>query len=193
MKVSPPCLVLLAIAWCWSATAQSSDTDLARRLADPNARSAVTNEILHSGAARMPELLRLAEIPPAGVNRRELFIGLAVIFGKLRTKEAIPILIQNISLERWARPNIWNKSSEVIEANLPAAEALIKIGPDACKALIEIDWIPKTWEDNLAAIFVVSQIGDPAGRPFLVTAVARANLERYRAEQGLKTLDNAQK
>jgi hypothetical protein len=186
-------LVLVAAAGCWSASAQSSDTELARRLADPKARSAATDEILRSGAARTPELLKLAEAPPAAVNRTELFIGLADIFGQLRTKEAIPFLIENISLARWVRPNIWNKASEVVEGHLPAVGALIKIGPDACKALIEIDWKLKTWDDNLAAIFVVSQIGDPAGRPMLVTAIARANLERYQAEQGLKALDQVQK
>jgi hypothetical protein len=192
MNANLRCLILLATAGWWSAYAQSTDTELARRLADPKARSFATSEILHSGAARIPELLRLAEAPPASVNRTELFIALADIFGELRTKEAIPFLIQNISLARWVRPNIWSKASQVVEGHLPAVGALIKIGPDACKALIEIDWNLKTWEDNLAAIFVVSQIGDPAGRPLLVTAIARANLERYQAEEGLKRLDNLQ-
>ncbi len=166
--------------------------ELARRLADPSTRAAASDEIVRSGA-NVPALLRLAERPPASVNRTELLVSLADIFGRLRTKEAIPFLIQNIGVARWVRPNIWGKTSDVIEGNLPAAAALIKIGPEACKALIDIDWMSKPWEDNLAAIFVVSQIGDPEGRPLLVTAIARANLERYQAEQGLKLLDSAQK
>jgi hypothetical protein len=185
-------LLVVVTAW-WPAIAQSSDVELARRLADPSARSAASYEIVRSGAVKVPALLQLAESPPASVNRTELLVSLADIFGQLRTKEAIPFLIQNISLARWVRPNIWDKAPNVIEEHLPAVTALIKIGPEACKALIDIDWMSKPWEDNLAAIFVVSQIGDPGGRPLLVTAIARANLERYRAEQGLKLLDSEQK
>jgi hypothetical protein len=116
----------------------------------------------------------LARNHPPGLNRTELFIGLADVFGELRTKEAIPFLIQNISLARWVRTNIWMKEPDVVQGHLPAVGALIKIGPEASKALVDIDWISKSWDDNLAAIFVVSQIGDPEGRPFLVTAIARA-------------------
>lgn len=187
-------LLLVTIAAGSIAAAQStSDLDLARRLASQDGRPAAEAEIVASGAARTPMLLGWSKRPPAGVDPTELFIGLADIFGELKTKEAIPFLIQNISLGRWVRPNIWNKAPEVIFGHLPALAALIKIGPEASKALINADWFRLPAEDHLAAIFAVSRIGGSDARPFLVTAISQANLVRHQAEEGLKILGNPEK
>ena len=190
-----PQLLLVTTGGAWIAAAQGvHDLDLARRLASQDTRTAAAAEIVAFGATKTPVLLGWAEKPPASLNRTELFIGLADVFGELKTKEAIPFLIQNISLGRWVRPNIWTKTPEVIYGQLPAVAALIKIGREASKALIDIDWFSKMpVDDYMAAIFAISRIGDPDARPFLHVAISQADLLRYRAEEGLKTLGDAEK
>jgi hypothetical protein len=38
------------------------------------------------------------------VDKHKLYIGLADAFGEMKTREAIPFLIKNISLQRWLDP-----------------------------------------------------------------------------------------
>jgi hypothetical protein len=122
-----------------------------------------------------------------------LYVGLADVFGTLKTAEAIPFLIKNISLDRTRAVNTWLKTPEIIEERLPAVGALVKIGPEACKALIRATWKPMLHEDRLAAIFAVSRITSqykiPEAREFLSSVLASATLERYTAEEGLRNFD----
>ena len=109
----------------------------------------------------------------------------------MKTKEAVPFLIKNISLQRWLEMNIWLKTDKVIEERLPAVAALVRIGPDASRAIIS-EYLTIEPDDRLAAIFVVARIRDPEARGFLSSVLGRANLERYWAEEGLKRLDERQ-
>jgi hypothetical protein len=79
---------------------------------------------------RVPLLLLRTVHPPPGVDVYELNIGLADVFGKLRTKEAIPFLVKNITIDRTRAVNTWMKTPEVIEQRLAAVAALDRIGPD---------------------------------------------------------------
>jgi hypothetical protein len=194
MNMTASILFLVVTGVTSTASAQNvRDVDLARRLADPGTRADAIAGIVTSEPGNIQRLLSFGEAPPPHLNRTELFIGLAELFGQLRTKEAIPFLIKNISLARWVRPNIWSKTPHSVEEHLPAVAALIAIGPEASRALTSLEWLHMTVEDHLAAIFVISRIGDPASKAFLLSAVAEAGMERSYAEEGLKLLDNLQR
>jgi hypothetical protein len=181
-------IIILMIAVCRPLFGQSTtDQDLARGLAS-DARQATVAEVVSSGGAKVGLLLSWTQTPPPHVKRDRLYVGLADVFGQLKTKEAIPFLIKNITLQRWLEANTWLKSAEVIEERLPAVAALVLIGPEASKALIRASWGPMTSEERLATIFAVSRIQDPEARDFLVSALAQANLEGIWAQQGLKVL-----
>jgi hypothetical protein len=170
-----------------------SDRELASLLANQSTRERALATIVGSRNSKVPLLLQWTKNPPQGVNQRELNIGLADTFRQLRTIEAVPFLIKNISLSRWIDTNTWLKSAEVIEQRLPAVAALIAIGPEAADAVIRASWEPMTGEDRLAAIFTVYRIvsstnDDSVGRDFFSSTLAEANLQRYWAEQGLKRL-----
>lgn len=147
-----------------------------------------------SGQSKTPLLLSWVLRPPTGVDSFELSIGLADAFGQLKTKEAMPFLIKNISIQRWvATPNIWMKTAQVIEERLPAAAALIRVGPGASRVLIRTYPDLAKADDRLAAIFVVSRIsGVPAAREFLLDAVGEANLARHWAEEGIRLVGKPQ-
>ena len=166
------------------------DEELARMLARDATRNQAVATIVSSGPAKIPLLLSWATKPPDHLDVYELNIGLADVFGQTKTKEAIPFLIRNISIDRTHAVDTWIKSPKVIEERLAAAAALIRIGPEAAKAVTQACWRPMLPEDRVTAIFVVSRIKDnPDARAFLTWALGEANLERYAAEDGLKRLD----
>jgi HEAT repeat protein len=185
--------IALAIR-CGMSAQVRGDRDLASLLANESTRREAVTKIVAAGSGKVSLLLSWARNPPADLNQHELYIGLADAFGQLRTKEAIPFLIKQIGLNRWRDVNTWLKTAPVIEERLPAAAALIRIGPEASKVLIRVSWDGMRPEDRLAAIFVVSRIastmkdGDEE-RAFLHSAVGQANMERYWAEDGLKVLN----
>jgi hypothetical protein len=168
----------------------TDDATLAGLLADETTRQRGVDRIVAARNSVVPLLLSWTKSPPENVDQRQLFIGLADAFGQLRTKEAIPFLIKNISLQRWLEMNIWLKTAKVIEERLPAVAALVRIGPDASRAIIN-EYQAIEPDDRLPAIFVVARIRDPEARGFLSSVLGRANLERYWAEEGLKRLHEA--
>ena len=119
--------------------------------------------------------------------------GLAEVFGRLRTVEAIPFLIRSIGLELWPpSPNAWMKTPAVVKERMPAVAALMQIGPAAARALIKTNLDGMTFEERLAAVFVVSQIGGvPESREFLSAILGQANLQQHWAAAGLRLLDSS--
>ena len=165
---------------------------LAVALANPDARTRTVEDIVSSGRTDVPLLLELARRPPRGVDRSELYIGLAEVFGRLRVREALPFLIANISLGIERAPNIWLKTDRAIAERMPAVAALIRIGPAASLAVMNAWAGPMTDADRLAAIFVVGQIqGVPDARAFLQSVVGGATLERNLALDGIKALSRS--
>ena len=160
-------------------------------LSNDGTREAAVSTIQATGTAMVPLLLSWTRTPPPQVDREGLYAGLAYAFGRLRTQKAIPFLVKHISMqEGFPSVNIWMKSPAVIEGRLPAVKALIQIGPEASKTLINSPWDCMSSEDRLAALFVVSQIpGVPEARGFIGRAVGEANLQHYWAEEGLRVLD----
>jgi hypothetical protein len=113
------------------------DLMLADRFGSAITRPAAVAEVVAAGPDKVPILLAWTRNPPSGVDRHQLYIGMADAFGELRTKDAIPFLIKNIDLHRedWPGP-VWLKSAEATKERLPCVAALIKIGPEASDALI---------------------------------------------------------
>jgi len=187
--------LLSLVLVCGVAVAQkTSDLELARRLSDGSTRQSAIAEILASRDSKIRLLLSWIRKPPSQINTWELDVGLMDAFGELKSKEAIPFLIKNIRRERYTieSPNIFMKTTEVIESRIPAVAALIKIGPDALPALYHSYSVAMP-DDRLAIIIVVSRIASSlkdASIPmqFLSSVAGRANMEHFRAEEGLKHL-----
>ena len=184
-------MLVFAAFMASASRAQNSETELARRLSNDATRATAIASVLEGAKRDIPLLLLWTRKPPAHIETSGLYVGLAEVFGQLQTKEAIPFLIKNIGLQRWpSSPNTWMKTPEVIEARSPAVTALIRIGPDASRAIIRTGLQGMTPEDRLAAIFVVGRIkGVPESVGFLSSILGEANLERHWAEQGLKQVE----
>ena len=184
-------IYVTAVMTCGIALGQAeSDSQLARRLADPATRSDAVSRVLREGADRIPLLLSWAKRPPEQVNEYELDIGLADVFGQLKAREAIPFLIKNINLSLTNKANTWLKTAEIVEREMPAVAALVRIGLPASRAIMRAfeTEAPMSPVERLPLIFVVSRIKDPEARGFLSSVCGQANLERYWAEDGLKNI-----
>jgi len=193
MKLRVISMLIVALSPAWP---QGLDQpSLARRLANSDTRLGALAEVVSLGNRSVPLLLSWTKSPPGEVDRYQLDIGLADAFAELRTTEAIPFLTSKLHLTRNHMVNVWLKGPEVIENELPAAAALISIGPAAAKAVMEAFWESITSEDCPAAIFVVARIVEanpgsvPEARAFLQEARAYLNIERIWAEEGLRALD----
>jgi hypothetical protein len=171
------------------------DQELARLLADIATQQTAVDRIVASGNEKVSLLISWTRTPPVDLDEFHTYIfrsGLAEVFGRLKTKEAIPFLVQNIGLKRWPLVGpVFTKAPEVVYDRMPAVAALIRIGPDALRALTDAPYRPSTLEDRLAVIFVVSRVAatmpDKDGaRQFLTSALRNANLERFWAEECLK-------
>jgi hypothetical protein len=188
-------VVIAIVVGCAVGSAQDvNDKVLTRSLANDSTRPSAVAEVLASGNAKAPLLLEWTQKPPAEVDQYGLYIGLADAFGQLRTKEAIPFLIKNISRRRTRHVDFapWLKAPEVIKDTFPALAALIQIGPDASRALIRAFREPMLDEDRLASIFAISRIrGVPEARAFLTSVIGEANTELQYAEEGLKLSDGS--
>jgi hypothetical protein len=164
-----------------------SDSELAHLLASDKTRQATAERIGDSGGEKIPLLLSWAKTPPSGIDEHELYVGLADVFARTKTKEATPFLVKNINLRRfnYGYNNFW-KTAPQIELCLPAAAALIQIGPEASRAVMRAAW-DMSVEDYHVAVFVVSRIKNvPEARVFLLSVQAQANAENYWAEEGIK-------
>jgi HEAT repeat protein len=192
MRIEAPLAAVALLTICrFAAPAQVDPTrELARDLAAPAKRDATVARVVELGRGQVPLLLSLAGNPPPDIDVIELDIGLSKAFGKLKVKEAIPFLIRNINIAQKYPSNVWTRAPESILARLPAVVALIQIGPEASKALMESPWGGLNSDDRLAAIFVVSRIsGVPDARGFILSALGEANMQRVRSEEGLRYLD----
>jgi HEAT repeat protein len=80
---------------------------------------------------------------------------------------------------------MWMKTPAVVEERLPAATALIRIGPEAEKALIRALWGTISSLDRPKAIFAVARIGGPEARSFLYQVITENTFENTLANRGL--------
>ena len=192
---SGTCLLMLVV--CSAACgADKGDRKLAASLARDDTRQAAIASIIASGRDKVPLLLGWIKSPPKGIAGCGLDTGLEEAFGELKAKDALPFRVENIRVYRGCLGTSlapWRKAPEVIEWQLPAVGALIKIGPDASRAVMAAFPNMTGEEDRRAAMFVVSRIaGVPEARGFLESVLSRTNRERYWAEDALKTVNAGQ-
>jgi hypothetical protein len=188
-------LIAVASSSLIAAPQAARDAELAQLISNDTTRQNGVDRIVVGGGREIPLLLSWTLNPPDHVDMHGLNVGLADVFGRLRTVEAIPFLIKNIRLQRWVWDfQSWSRAPQPIEGAFPAVAALIQIGPEASKALMRFasEAIPN--DDRLPVIFVISQIAlananAQAERAFLSSALGEANLERFWAEEGLKVAD----
>jgi hypothetical protein len=137
----------LTFAQIVTSAQENSETELARLLLNEATQERTVESLVASpDKVRLALLLSWTKDPPRQLNiveRAELYIGMTEVFGRLRTTTAIPFLIENISLQLPATPNVWTKTAGSIEERVPAVAALIAIGPDAAKALIHAPRAPR--------------------------------------------------
>jgi hypothetical protein len=192
-KLSFPKILVLLVFAIWGCQAQETSNDeLARLLATPGSREAAIDAIRNSASDKIPLLLSWTTTSPRGigVSREALYIGLADAFGTLKISAAIPFLIKYISLTRtMSRPNIWWKSEEAILTEFPAMHALVQMGTIASDAIIKTQWVGRSSEERLLAIFAVAQIADPGARDFLARALGEAKTQQDWASEGLRRVD----
>lgn len=163
------------------------DARLARMLADPGFRAEAVEQVAARGDEAGRVLMRWTDATPEGVEARELKVGLADAFGRLRYEPAIPFLMRYLDMERWRmrRMNKWMKTAEVVRETLPAADALIRIGPAALGPLADAVNTGLEPELRLIAVFVASEMGTPAAREFLRQMRGYALMEASYAERGM--------
>ena len=168
-----------------------SETDqlaLARGLANKNTRDATLRSLGSPAIDRVALLLKWAEAPPKGVDKKELYVGLAECFGRFRTVQAIPFLIDNIDLSSVDFGDTWMKTPEVVEERMSAVRALVIIGKPAETQLIRAFWAPSTFAQRYAILYTVARIGGPGAKGFLFKAKNSAEIERQGAIRWLPLL-----
>lgn len=185
-------LIAIATSGLMAAQQRPGDNELARLLANESSRRSAIDQIVADGGREAALLLSWTLNPPTAVDKHELDVGLADAFGRLRTGEAVPFLINNIRIQRWAWDfQSWLREPQEIESAFPAVAALIRIGPAASKALAGY-WLQSVPTDSrLPIIFVMSRIAQESPdakdeRAFLSSVLGEANIERAWAEEGLK-------
>jgi hypothetical protein len=193
-------LAVVAPAQSSSGSSRNHDLSLARALADADegTRDAAIRSVVASRQPTVRSLLTLAHEPPAQFGLWEqarLATSLADIFGELRAPEAIPFLVEKISIENlpWPSPDIWTKPHDVIIARMPAVRALIRIGAPAAAAIMKGPE-PCEFTSRMAGTLVVSRIAQTMRNPqeavlFLKDRRAGASMELQLAEEGLKSLN----
>lgn len=114
---------------------------------------------------------------------------MAEIFGRLRTKEAIPFLVENISMG----PGPVRLGDWPLTTSSPAIHALIEIGPDATPSLLQAlaKW-PRAPDESslnrLGALIALAYLDDPRAKPALERAAKETGLEGQVAREGLRRL-----
>jgi len=167
------------------------DRALAEALASEKTRESAVASIMASRQDKIPLLLSWSKKSPLEYDCR-LFDGLAYAFGRLKVTEAVPFLVENISTygECGVSFNPWSKAPSVIESSFPAIGALVKIGPDASRAVMAAFPRMTKEEDRMAAMFVVSRVpGVSEARAFLSSVLAQADWEHHWAARCLSILD----
>ena len=188
--------------------ALAQKTKLAKALCSskPGERRATIEAVVASTGPALPWLLAWAKCPldsawvkckdgPPLVYRVDpwsLFWPMAEIFGRLRVKEAIPYLIENI----WIGNGPIRKDDPELHTQSPAIHALLQIGPDATPALLQAlrKWpsrsnAPPYRQNHLGILIALAYMDDPRARTALEQAAKEPGFEGKVAQEGLPRLD----
>jgi HEAT repeat protein len=141
-------------------------------------------------ASVVPMLLLWTKRPPEVPFQRELPAGMAEAFARFPTKEAIPFLIEHIDVDStfgiWLAP--WAKTPSVVIDTFPAVKALLRIGSQSRRPLIDILKAGGlgTGDGRLAAIFTIGRLGkSKEGIECLRSLKSQSKLEEFWRQYGL--------
>ena len=167
-----------------------TESDLAQLLSNDKTFNNAIDWVRDSEESRIPILLRLTMSIDGERNKcGPLSFGLMRAVGALKLKQAIPYLKENVACNIYKADNPWLKSPEIIEQRMPALAALISIGSDATKALIDLYQHPVHRDDQIIAIFGLSRIHDPMTHEFLYDVLGGTQLIEFYAKKGIKAID----
>ncbi len=185
-------LVVVAIFTSGTGVAQPANrpmkSELAGRIVNRETRAEVIREIDGQRPTLMPILLTIAEEALTSSANDELRFALIDVFAKLKAVEGVPFLTKNMRLARWRSLNPWMVSSSVIRDQYPALDALILIGQPASQALVELLERPLLADEQVAAVFVVAQVGSPGDAKVLEAMKFQAALVKLWANDGLERI-----
>lgn len=129
----------------------------------------------------LPKLLEWTQFPPVKVDPVEFNVGLADVFTKTKPLEAIPFLIANLSIERYAhRFCPWLKTDDIVIESKPSIAALIAIGPPASQALIALWPSLRDSLNRIEALYAITHIADPQAKDFITALLAESEARRDR-------------
>ena len=169
-----------------------TESQLAQLLSNAQTFNNAIDWIRSSEESRIPMLLRLTK--GIDTERNEcspLSFGLMRALGALKVRQAIPYLKENVACNIYKADNPWLKSPEIIEQRMPALAALISMGSDATKPLIDLYQHPVHRDDRIIAIFGLSRIHDPMTYEFLNDVLGKAQLIEFYAKQGIRAIDQS--
>jgi len=138
-----------------------NDLTLARQFASEYTQKDAVESVVASGRDKIPVLLAWTSKPPISLDEIQLMVfqaGLADAFGALQAQEAIPFLMTNITMPRSAFSLPPWRSPDTAIKGVPAVAALIRIGPEALRAIVEAPYQPLGIDERFARIVVVSRI-----------------------------------
>ncbi|MGC2661997.1 MAG: hypothetical protein WA324_28890 [Bryobacteraceae bacterium] len=121
-RIGPVSYAVLTIGTFLTASAfaspQSAAMDLATRLANRRTQAVAIEEAVAHSERDIPLLLSWTRALPHVADQLELKLAMVQIFGRLRATEAIPFLIENITIQRWAEelPDTWMKATPGTDA-----------------------------------------------------------------------------
>jgi hypothetical protein len=189
--------------WLCGNAQEVSDEELAHLLSNQDTQRRTVDRIVVSGN-KLPLLLSWSTKPPSGLDPFELEalnVGLADVFGQLKTRGAIPFLVKNISMQRsiFSMPAIGLKTYKVVLERMPAVAALINIGTPALRPLEDAYNNVPPPENRLPIMFTISHIVTAMSKQdsekenaqaFLGSALAELNLQRRYAQDALNVLEH---
>jgi len=164
-------LVIIGIGFgCLAAQAQDENDRLVRLLVNDKTQAKTVADIVASGHDKMSLLLSWTKNPPGRLDPFELEtlkVGLADIFGQLKTNEAVPFLVKNIRMQRsiFLMPGFGLKEGRVVLERLPAVAALVKISTPALESLERALYVAPPSENRLPFAFAIthtSELDEPA-------------------------------
>ena len=151
-------LMLSVVETGFTQDLESTAQRFATLLRDPGGDRAVVSRV-RDDPKLLAAFVSLLKNPPRSATERDLVINLARAAGQLRVAQAIPFLIEHITLEPWLdhSANIWLKTDQSILSRLPCIKALVEIGPEAGQALMKRPLASYGGGERLAVEFVVSR------------------------------------
>ncbi len=161
---------------------------LALALTTGHDRPAAIQEVLRSPTKSLPLLLEWTTKPPS-VNHDRLYPVMAELFGRLQAREAVPFLVSKILVNDLPGPGyVWAGTADEVLGRLPAAKALVRIGPFTLPYL-RTAYEASKGDEQFAIALVLCLIGDQRVGQVLASIRADSHILSFNSSYGLAELD----